>query len=375
MARWRSALDSGGATRLGDLLPSRPILLAFALSRAIVLVAALAAETVVARNPRLTSGADAPLLRSLTAWDGWWYLGIARDGYQATPLVDGYGNLAFWPLYPIVVRLLSLPWPALDGLVAVAISNLACLVALGLVERLGATVVGEARAVRGASLLALSPFGFVFSMAYPESLFLLLGVGACRAAERGRWAAAGLLVALATLDRPHGLVLLPTLFWIGLRDLEPSRRRRLAWLLAGPAVAVAFLGFAAVLAGRPDAYLEAQAAWGRSGVGGSGETLGASLDAIRGAQLATFLAGIYLLVFLRTDRLPFAYVLWPIATLLADFGSGNLVSVGRHLTVVVPYFWLLAGRRSWLGRVAWPTTSALLLFGFSLVSFAGWYVP
>ncbi|HWP61872.1 MAG TPA: mannosyltransferase family protein [Candidatus Binatia bacterium] len=361
-------------TRTG-LLPSRPTLLAFLLSRAIVLVAAVAAETVVARNPRLTIGADAPILRSLTAWDGWWYLGIARDGYQAVPLFDGYTNLAFWPLYPMVVRFLSLPWPALDGLVAVVVSNLAFLVALSTVEALGRVVVGEARAVRGASLLALSPFGFVFSMAYPESLFLLFGAGACFAAERGRWPAAGLLLALAALDRPNALVLLPTLVVIGLRGLERTERHRLAWLLPAPAVAVAFLGFTALLAGRPDAYLEAQAAWGRGGIGSTGETLGASLDLIRGAQLATFLAGVYLLVFVRPDRLPGPYVAWIVAALGLVFASGNLVSVGRHLTVVVPYFWLLAGRGSWLGRVAWPIASAVLLFAFALVNFAGWYVP
>lgn len=375
MARCRSSPGSGGATRLRNVLPSRPTLLAFALSRAIVLVAAVAAETVVARNPRLTIGADAPLLGSLTAWDGWWYLGIARDGYQAAPLFDGYTNLAFWPLYPMAVRFLSLPWPALDGLVSVAVSNLAFLVALSTVEALGRVVVGEALAVRGAGLLALSPFGFVFSMAYPESLFLLFSAGACLAAERGRWPTAGLLLALAILDRPNGLVLLPTLVLIGLRGLEPTERHRLAWLLPGPAVAVAFLGFTALLAGRPDAYLEAQAAWGRGGIGGTAETLGASLDLIRGAQLATLLAGVYLLVFVRPDRLPGRYVAWIVAALGLVFASGNLESVGRYLTVVAPYFWLLAGRGSWLGRVAWPIASAVLLFAFALVSFAGWYVP
>ena len=128
--------------RFVGLLPSRRILVAFAVSRLVVLAAAIAAETLVTRNPRLTSGADEPLLRSLTSWDGWWYLGIARTGYHAAPLVDNQPDYAFWPLYPAVVRLLSLPWPAFDGLVAVAVSNLAFLVALGLVERLGRLVVG-----------------------------------------------------------------------------------------------------------------------------------------------------------------------------------------------------------------------------------------
>lgn len=359
------------------LLPSRPTILAFAVSRALVLLAAVVAETLLERNPRLTSGTDGPLLSSLTAWDGWWYLGIARDGYQAAPLAGEGSNIAFWPLYPLVVRLFSLPWSAADGVVAVLLSNIAFFFALGLVERLGAGVVGQARAVRGAALLAISPFGFVFSMAYPESLFLLLSVAACLAVERGRWPLAGVLLGLATLARFQGLVLLPTLIWIGVSRLEPQQRPRLVWLGLAGIAAVAYLAFAAVLTGRPDGYLEAQAAWGRAGLGSATEagSLAANLDWIRGAQLATFLAGVYLLVFVRVDRLPPAYALWVIGTLGLEFASGNLVSVGRHLTVVVPYFWLLAGRGSRLVRFGWPVVSLGLLVAVSLLVFTGRYVP
>jgi hypothetical protein len=85
-------------------------------------------------------------------------------------------------------------------------------------------------------------------------------------------------------------------------------------------------------------------------------------------------AAIYLLVFARMDGLPGRYLAWPIVALALEFASGNLVSVGRHLTVVVPFFWLLAGRRSRLGRT-WPLVSASLLVLASFVVFAGQYVP
>lgn len=361
--------------RPGGHVPSRPVLLAFAVSRLLVLAAATAAETLVERNPHLTSGVDAPLLRSLTAWDGWWYLGIARHGYSAVPLVDGYANVAFWPLYPFVVRILSLPWPALDGLVAVVLSNLAFLAALGLVERLGALVVGEERASRGAAFLALSPFSFAFSMAYPESCFFCLAAGACLATERGRWLVAGVLVGLATLARFQGLVLLPTLVWLGFRRLPAGQRLRLGWLGLAVVAALGYLGSVALLTGQPTGYLNAQAAWGRGVFGAGEQPLLANLDGIRLAELAAYLAGIYLLVFARPDRLPAAYVAWPVTALCLEFASGSLESVGRYLTVVVPLFWLLAGRRSSLARRTWPVVSAALLFLVAVLSFAGWYVP
>src|SRR5437762_12185716 len=58
---------------------------AFAASRLLVLVAAFAAENLIIRNRALTSGDSAPILKSLTSWDGIYYLGIAREGYHVAP--------------------------------------------------------------------------------------------------------------------------------------------------------------------------------------------------------------------------------------------------------------------------------------------------
>ena len=48
----------------------RSLVAAFVVSRLLVLAAAVAAETLIIRNPSLTSGDGAPILRSLTSWDG-----------------------------------------------------------------------------------------------------------------------------------------------------------------------------------------------------------------------------------------------------------------------------------------------------------------
>ena len=85
-------------------------------SRLVVLAAALVAELLVPRNPLLTGGDGAPILQSLTSWDGWWYLGIVRDGYHAAPLDGAYHDYAFLPLYPMLVRLLATPFPGWEGL-------------------------------------------------------------------------------------------------------------------------------------------------------------------------------------------------------------------------------------------------------------------
>ena len=152
----------------------------------LLLVAALVAESFIPRNAALTSGDGGPILRSLTSWDGWFYVGIARDGYHAAAVQGAYHDYAFLPLYPLLVGVLSLPWPALAGVIGVLVSNVAFAVAMVLLYQLGVPLIGRRRAALAAALMAIFPFGAVYAMAYAESLFLALSVGAFLAAERGR---------------------------------------------------------------------------------------------------------------------------------------------------------------------------------------------
>src|SRR4051812_10704207 len=96
----------------GVIALDRSLVAVFVASRLLVAIAALAAETLIVRNAALTSGDGGPILRSLTSWDGWFYLGIIRDGYHAAAVVGTYHDYAFLPLYPVLVRVLAAPWPA-----------------------------------------------------------------------------------------------------------------------------------------------------------------------------------------------------------------------------------------------------------------------
>jgi len=114
----------------------RSLVAVVGISRAIVVVAAVLAENVVGRNPALTSGDGAPILRSLTSWDGWWYLGVVRDGYHVQPLVGTYHDFAFLPAWPAIVRALTWPWPQYVGVISVVLANVLFIVGLALFVRL-----------------------------------------------------------------------------------------------------------------------------------------------------------------------------------------------------------------------------------------------
>ena len=352
--------EAAAATQIG---PPRRALLRWATrlivvavgSRAIVLLAAWVAEKFVARNPNLVPGDSAPLLQSLTSWDGWWYLGIVRDGYHSQALIGGYHDYAFLPLYPALVRLLSEPFPGYEGLIAVILSNLLFGVSLALLVLLGTRHLSDSVAFRAAALLAIFPFSAVFSMAYAESLFMVLMLGALLAAETRRPVVAGVLLALATLTRLQGIVLLIPIAMLLWKEDRPARPAWLA-LLLGPAAAMAALGWVVWLTGDVTSYGAAQGAWGREGLGGDpagslAAGLTSSVALIHVVDLATLILAVFLLVFLRGDRIPVAYSSIPVLFLGVVFASGSIQSIGRLLMPAFPYQWVLAARRGWIGKI------------------------
>jgi hypothetical protein len=349
----------------------------FVASRLIVVVAAFVAEALIPRNPLLDPGADGPILRSLTSWDGWYYLGIVRDGYQADPVSGAYSNIAFPPLYPVLVRLLSWPIPGSEGVVAILLSNVAFLVALALLVRLGTPYLGRRRATVAAGLLVIYPFASVFAMAYTESLFLLLMVAAFLAAERGHRAWAGVFLALTVLCRLQGIALILPLLIVMLRQDGWRPRASLGWLLLGPLAGVAFLGYIATVTGAPTAFLDAQQAWGREGIGGApaGTTIGAMFSPYQGALVAILAASTFLLVFVRVDRLRPEYWLVPVLFIAAELSSGSLEAVGRITMLAFPFVWILANRRSVFARRAWPMVSVGLFAIVAVMQFGGYWVP
>ncbi|MER6915282.1 hypothetical protein ABT354_26715 [Streptomyces sp. NPDC000594] len=221
----------------------------------------------------LMNGPDGPALKDrLLAWDASLYLSIATDGYPDTFSYDGEGRLtgntlAFFPLYPLLTRLLHQNTGLDPGSAAVAVSHLALAAALFAVHRLLTGVYGERVAVIGVMLLAgAQPMALTFLMAYSEALFLALAAGTLLAAHRHAWLTAGSLALLAGLTRPAAFAV--TVALVVAVVLEIRRVGRPTWRPA-TAVALACAGTPAYLLwvgnrlGRLDGWFVVQeAGWG-----------------------------------------------------------------------------------------------------------------
>jgi hypothetical protein len=372
-ARWREGLTAIAA----DFQLDGGIVAMFVASRLLIVLAAIVAEALIPRNPSLNPGDGAPILTSLTSWDGWYYLGIVRDGYHVAPVAGAYRDIAFAPLFPFIVRVLSAPWPAYAGLVAVLFANVTFLGSLGLLARLGTPYLGRRRAALAAGLLAIYPFASAFGMAYTESLFLLFIVAAFLAAERRHRAWAGAFLALAVLSRLQGVGLIVPLWVLMLRQYGWRPKASQAWLLLGPLAAIGFFLYVAAITGHLTAFLDAQMAWGRTGVGGAapGTTVGARFSPYQAALVLTLLWSVFLLIFRRVDRIRLEYILVPVVFIAAELSSGSLEAVGRITMLAFPYAWILANRRSLFMRRAWPLVSMGLFTIIAILSFGGYWVP
>ena len=213
-------------------------------------------------------GATGDLLTApLGRWDSVWFLAIADGGYG-----DG-AREAFFPLYPLLVRIVAAPFGS--GLIGGALLSTALLgVALVLLHRLVALDHPRAVARNAVLVTALFPMSFFFSAVYSESLFLALSIGAVYAARRERWAWAGLLGMLAATTRSAGVLLLVPLAMIYLWDVaRPSwrtvrpLRADVLWLSLVPLGLALYCGLLALGGHDPLAPFNAQEVWFRSFAG------------------------------------------------------------------------------------------------------------
>jgi len=326
-----------------------------------------------------------------TAWerqDALWFLRIADTGYRADD-----GSAAFFPLYPLLVRLVGTVLGGHWLLAGYVVSSVSLVAGLAVLHRLTLSELGSQRLARRTVLyLALFPTGLFLFAPYSEALFLALSVGCLYAARRQSWLAAAALGALASGTRSAGALLVLPLAVEAVLQLRssPGPARLAGRLLAAAAAGV---GAAAYLlwwqlahgdGGRP---LEVQrTSWQRepawpwetlwNGLHEGVRYLGAYAGGYH--TLDVLLVGVGLVaavwVALRTRS---TWAVWVGASLLLPltlaYPGRPLLSMSRYLVVLFPLFWALARlAERWRVHDAVVAVSAVGL-GLLSVLFVGWY--
>jgi hypothetical protein len=346
------------------------------------------------------------LAAPLGRWDSVWYLAIADGGYSDA------ARAAFFPLYPLLVRIAGAPLGS--GLIGGALLSTGLLAgALVLLHRLVSLDHPRAVARNAVLVTALCPMAFFFSAVYSESLFLALSIGAVYAARLDRWAWAGLLGALAASTRSAGVVLLVPLVLIYAWGNGPPRlglRRPLRagalWLGLVPLGLAVFCGVLALEGLDAFAPFHAQEIWFRSFAGPFGGIWDGAVAAWDGArqllsgsrrpvyfaaaggdpfvvarhniELFVWLAAALVAVAGTVRRLPVAYSAYVVAALALPLsypvGPQPLMSLPRFVCVLFPLaIWLAL----WMTGRAWRERLVVGAFAVGLAVysaiFATWH--
>ena len=151
-----------------------------------------------------TDGFLASLRPLWVHWDTRHYIGIAQEGY--TSVGDERLRLVFFPLYPLLMRLLS-PLTGGDAFCAGLLVSLLCAAgSAGLLTMLCYPYGGRRTARLAVAYFLLSPLSVFLCCAYTESLFICLTLGAMVLLRRGHpwWAA--LCGMLSAFTRMPGVI-------------------------------------------------------------------------------------------------------------------------------------------------------------------------
>ena len=315
--------------------------------------------------------------------DAVWYLRLADAGWSADD-----ASAAFFPLYPLTVRVVGWMLPGDELLAALLVSNLAFFGALLALFALTSESYGDRIARRAIVVAAIFPTAFFFLAPYTESLFLFLSVLAFREARHDRWGRVAVFGALAALTRSVGLLLIPALLVEAFTRGRgrAAGRRALAGRVAGAAaISVGPLSWFAwwgLAHGNWLAPWDAQKIWSRA-LQPPWITLGHAIEfawTYRSYWLLDLLivslaiAGIALaLPKLRASEVTYGSL--SVLLLLVDpFWDRPLLSAPRFVVVVFPALWGLSGVG--LGRrLPRPLVTAVLAAGWALcaVLFVNWH--
>lgn len=315
-------------------------------------------------------GRPNPFWDAFMRHDSGWYFDIARRGYDATAAIDGgRSNIAFAPVYPLLMRYVGRLFGRAPGdvyLGGIAVSWLSFALAMVVLYRLAALDLPRHRAERAVLLTAIFPFAFFFGAVYTESTFLLFTLLSFYGFRTRRWATGGVCGAIATGTRVTGIMMWPALAWIAWRTAKPTVRDRGAAAAALAVATFGFVGYCAYiydLSGQPFLWATALTRWG-IGYHPGGAPWTAPVDLLH--KLLThpyaFLAsepmalydtlyGVTALLFVAAipfvwRKLGAAYGLFMLMNLYVPLSSGVFEGLGRYCSVLFPAFIWLASVRS-----------------------------
>ncbi len=319
-------------------------------------------------------------------WDSEFYLKISGEW-----LPRKGQELAFFPMYPILIRLGSLGVAGLSTWAGYLISNLAFILASLLLWQQVKMEFNIGAAWSTIVTLSIFPTSLFFSAVYTESLFLLFSVLVYWFSVREKYALAAVFVGLAALTRVTGiaLILIPIIEIFAHK--APSKWIKLFYCSAISSLGLLiYLAYLRLTRGSPFAFLRVQNTFGRSepiswpwksfldsmrvaffGYGGTQNNWSLrSTSALEVFAVLLIGAGIIGAFFLLRRSL-FVYSFVVLALLMAAHGPSvlGLLSMSRYVLALFPGFMVFGILLERAPRLKWVWLPFIALLIYLTISF------
>lgn len=320
-----------------------------------------------------SSSASGVFLNNLANWDGGHYNRIAKFGYQEK------FQYAFFPLYPMTIRLLSLITQNYL-LSSVIISVISAFFSLQIMYKLISDDFSKNLAEGAVWQMLFFPTSFFLLTAYSEGLFLLFAVSSFYFFKKKKFFVTALLIALASLTRVIGLAVMAAI----LIEIFLSGINRKNWvILLSPTAFLIYCLYLFQETHNPLYFIVAESHWQRivsfPWVGFWETIQSLSRSNFINQYFSSFWDLIFAIfglgIIIRGARfLPRLYLSYSLFALAIPLLTPSLSSVPRFLLPIFPIFIVIAKIKNKNFIFFYQTLSLMLLSAFAILYINGFWV-
>lgn len=280
-------------------------------------------------------------------FDGVHYVRIARDGYihQFTQ--------AFFPLYPLLIKILS-PLTFGNFIVAgIVISNISFLASIMIFYKLVHQYFNQKIAYWSCLFLIFFPTSFFFAAVYTESLFFLLLVLSLFFTSQKKYLIASVFGAFASATKLVGVFL----------AISIIRKRNILPLLIIPLGLIIYMIFLKIAINDPLAFISSQGAFGQNRstshliflpqvfyrylkilLTAHGTSLFSAI-----LELISIIGVIVALLIAFYKKMPRDWLIFSTLSVIIPTLTGTFISMPRYILVALPIFVVLASiKQTWI---------------------------
>lgn len=332
-------------------------------------------------------------LWSRANFDGMHFLSIAKRGYT------NYQE-AFFPLYPLTIKMLTGIFAGRDLVVGILVSALSLWGALWFLYKLILLDYDEKIARRTIFYLLIFPASFFLSFVYSEAMFLFFAVSSFYFARKKKWLLSGIMAGFASATRIVGIFLLPALLleWYEQTNIANKSfkslftKKNLVTFLPIFLSTVGLLIYMIYLkttSGNPFAFFQAHQNFG---VGRNTEKfiplyqviwryskmiMVTKIDPLFFTVWFEFMSMIFfsMMIFLSyLKKIQKSYLLFAILAFITPTLTGTLVSMPRIVLILFPCFLCLALIENKLFRRLYPVICLIISFVAISLFVRGYFV-